>query len=81
MIYGLQSRRLQRHNISSPMMMVLTGMLVAVPLGIWHGTPMNALSGSIHFATGFAEMTLAIILFADRLAADHRGNVGIYCRA
>ena len=72
LVYGLQSRRLQRRNISSPMVMVLTGMLVAVPLGIWHSAPMNALSGSIHFATHFAEMTLAIILFLDAAVLDYR---------
>ncbi|EKF09872.1 NhaP family Na(+)/H(+) antiporter [Thalassospira profundimaris WP0211] len=72
LVYGLQSRRLQRRNISSPMMMVLTGMLVALPLGIWHSAPMDALSGSIHFATGFAEMTLAIILFLDAAVLDYR---------
>lgn len=72
LLYGLQSRRLQRRNISSPMMMVLTGLLIALPLGIWHAAPMNAVEGSIHFATGFAEMTLAIILFLDAAVLNYR---------
>lgn len=72
LVYGLQSRRLQRRNISSPMMMLLAGLLVALPLGIWHGAPLDALSGSIHFATAFAEMTLAIILFLDAAVLDYR---------
>lgn len=72
LVYGLFSRRLQRRNISSPMMMVLSGAIIALPLGIWHEAPMTALSGSIHFATTFAEMTLAIILFLDAAVLNFR---------
>ena len=72
LVYGLFSRRLEHRNISSPMMMVLSGAIIALPLGIWHEAPLSALSGSIHFATTFAEMTLAIILFLDAAVLDYR---------
>ena len=72
LIYGLQSRRLQRRSISSPMMMVLAGAVIALPLGIWHEAPLAPLADRIHFATGFAEMTLAIILFLDAAVLDYR---------
>ncbi|MBX2832066.1 MAG: cation:proton antiporter [Rhodospirillales bacterium] len=72
LVYGLQSKRLQRRSISSPMMMVLAGAIIALPLGIWHETPMSPLSGRLHFATGFAEITLAIILFLDAAVLDYR---------
>ncbi|MBO6770113.1 MULTISPECIES: cation:proton antiporter [Thalassospira] len=72
LVYGLFSRRLQRRNISSPMMMVLSGALIALPLGIWHEAPLRALSGGLHFATRFAEMTLAIILFLDAAVLNYR---------
>lgn len=72
LLYGLQSRRLQRRNISSPMMMVLTGALIALPLGIWHEPPLAPFADRIHFATGFSEMTLAIILFLDAAVLDYR---------
>ncbi|WP_417833341.1 cation:proton antiporter [Thalassospira xiamenensis] len=72
LLYGLQSRRLQRRNISSPMMMVITGALIALPLGIWHEAPLAPFADRIHFATGFSEMTLAIILFLDSAVLDYR---------
>ncbi|RCK32256.1 peptidase [Thalassospira profundimaris] len=72
LVYGLFSRRLEHRNISSPMVMVLSGAVIALPLGIWHEAPLTALSGSIHFATTFAEMTLAIILFLDAAVLDYR---------
>tara|TARA_R110000868_G_scaffold411064_1_gene701601 strand:+ start:22272 stop:23558 length:1287 start_codon:yes stop_codon:yes gene_type:complete len=72
LLYGLQSRRLQRRNISSPMMMVLIGGLIALPLGIWHEPPLAPFADRLHFATGFAEMTLAIILFLDAAVLDYR---------
>lgn len=72
LVYGLLSRPLERRNISSPMMMVVAGALVAVPLGIWHEAPLSALGDSLHVATTFAEMTLAIILFLDAAVLDYR---------
>lgn len=72
LVYGLQSRRLQRRNISSPMMMVLTGAVLALPLGVWHDAPMAPVGNRIHLATGFAEMTLAIVLFLDAAVFDYR---------
>ncbi len=72
LVYGLQSQRLQRRSISSPMIMVLAGGVIALPLGIWHEAPMSPLAGQLEFATGFAEMTLAIILFLDAAVLDYR---------
>ncbi|KZB65682.1 peptidase [Thalassospira lucentensis] len=72
LLYGLQSRRLQRSNISSPMMMALAGALIAVPLGIWHEAPLAPFADRIPFATSFSEMTLAIILFLDAAVLDYR---------
>ncbi|WP_339777138.1 cation:proton antiporter [uncultured Thalassospira sp.] len=72
LVYGLWSRRMQKFNISSPMMMVLAGAIVAVPLGLWAQAPLEPLKDNFHFARVFSELTLAIILFLDAAILDYR---------
>ncbi|OSQ40630.1 cation:proton antiporter [Thalassospira mesophila] len=72
LVYGLWSRRMQKFNISSPMMMVLAGGIVAIPLGLWAQPPLEPLKDNFHFARVFSELTLAIILFLDAAILDYR---------
>jgi len=72
LVYGLWSRRMQKFNISSPMMMVLAGAIIALPLGLWAQAPLEPLKENFHFARVFSELTLAIILFLDAAILDYR---------
>ncbi|PKR49744.1 cation:proton antiporter [Thalassospira marina] len=72
LVYGLWSRRMQKFNISSPMMMVMAGVIVALPLGLWSQAPLEPLKDNFHFARVFSELTLAIILFLDAAILDYR---------
>ncbi|OKH87624.1 sodium:proton antiporter [Thalassospira sp. TSL5-1] len=72
LVYGLWSRRMQKFNISSPMMMVMAGAIIALPLGLWQQPPLEPLKDNFHFARVFSELTLAIILFLDAAILDYR---------
>ncbi len=65
-LWGLLSSRLQRFDVSAPMVFVALGLLCANPLGL---VDVSARSETLH---SLAELTLALLLFSDAARVNLR---------